>query len=848
MQLSPAEKRLLYLLFSLSGFCALVYEILWTKHLSLTFGSTMPAVSIVAAIFMGGLALGSYLIGRYADQETNLLRLYAWLEVGIALCAAASPFGLDLITMLYTTITGIFPTHPFFNHAIHLTFGAILLLPPTLCMGGTFPLMCRFFARQKSGGQIGRLYAYNTLGATCGAFSAGYLLIPQLGLTVSLYLAVGGNLLVAAAAYLLSRRPQPVEVRDVSAATRPLQPMKAREHWLPLLAIGIIGFLSLAYEILWTRVLLLFLGNTTYAFALILSTFLIGIALGGALYARKVRPDMDERKILIQLSLLMAIAVLITLPFYDRLAELFLSAHRISGENWWSLTAISFALVFAIIALPTIVSGALLPATVAFIDPGQKRTGQGVGLVVLANTVGAMLGALIAGFALIPLLGSQNSFLLLVGLNLLLVLALTLRFRPSGWLGPAAPLIIAAGLLSIFFIPPWDPSLMNSGVYIYAPKYLQMGGLKKTLEREKVIAVIEGTETTVAVHESLDGEQRFFTVNGKTDGGNGRDISTQLLIGHIPLLLHPRPEDVLVIGLGTGITLKGLSAHGSTQIDCVEISPEVVTASDYFKTDNGNALADPRINLLVEDGRNLLLAHSKPYDVIISEPSNPWQAGNANLFTVDFYRLAAARLKPGGLFAQWVGLYDITPDNLRIVLKTFLAVFPRVMVYRAETDLILIGSDQKIDIDYRQVQQRFATPIIRDTLASLQLTTPGCLIARHYLYNEEPLLQLAGSSPLNTDDWPILEFSARYNLGEKTLGQFQSDNLALLNTTNSTVNLPLTNLGRNNNEIARALHDISSAYQRAGRPREAVTLKKRALEYESQFIVPRQSHDNAGPS
>lgn len=846
MPLTPVGKRLLYLLFFLSGFCALVYEILWTKQLSLTFGTTMPAVSIVAATFMGGLALGSFLIGRYADQETNLLRLYAGLEVGIALCAAVSPLGLELVTTFHTAIEGFFPTHPFFVHATHFAVGAVLLLPPTLCMGGTFPLMCRFFARKKSGGQIGRLYAFNTLGATCGAFSAGYLLLPQWGLIITLYLAVFGNLAIAAGAYLLSRQPQPVEVRDVSAATRPLQPMQAREHWLPLLAIGIIGFLSLAYEILWTRVLLLFLGNTTYAFALMLSAFLVGIALGGAIYARKVRPDMDERKVLIQLSLLMAISVLVTVPFYDRLAELFLAAHQISGENWWSLTAISFTLVFAIIALPTIVSGSLLPATVAFIDPGRKRTGQGVGLVVLANTLGATLGSLVAGFALVPLFGSQNSFLLLVGLNLLLVLALTLHFRPSGWLRPAAPLAVVAGLLAIFFIPPWDQSLMNSGVYIYAPKYLQMGGLRQTLEREKIVAVIEGAETTVAVHESLDGAQRFFTVNGKTDGGNGRDMSTQLLVGHIPLLLHPQPDDVLVIGLGTGITLKGLSAHGSTQIDCVEISPEVVTASGYFNADNGNALADPRIKLLVEDGRNLLLTHSKPYDVIISEPSNPWQAGNANLFTVDFYRLAAARLKPGGFFTQWVGLYDITPDNLRIVVKTFLDVFPRVMVYRAGTDLILIGSDQEIDIDYRQVQQRFAMPIIRATLAPLELTTPGCLIARHYLYNEEPLLQLAGTSPLNTDDWPILEFSARYNLGEKTLGQFQSDNLALLNTTSITINLPLTNLGRNRNEIARALHDISSAYQRAGRPREAGTLKARALEYEAQFIVPQQNND--GPS
>jgi len=847
MNLSSAQKQLLFFLFFLSGFCALVYEILWTKQLSLTFGSTMPAVSIVAATFMGGLALGSYLIGRYADQETNLLRLYAWLEVGIALCAASSPLGLGLATTLHTAIEGYLPTHPLITHAIHLAFGAVLLIPPTLCMGGTFPLMCRFFARKKSGGQIGRLYAFNTLGPTGGAFCAGYLLIPQFGLTATLYLAVCGNLAIAAISFLLSRQPAPEAVRDVSAATRPLQPILVREHWLSLVTIAIIGFLSLAYEILWTRVLLLFLGNTTYAFALILSAFLVGIALGGALYARTVRPELNERKVLIVLSLFMALAVLATVPFYDRLAELFLLAHQISGENWWSLTAISFALVFVIIALPTIVSGALLPATVALIDPGQKRTGQGVGLVVLANTVGATLGALVAGFALVPLFGSQNSFLVLVGLNLLLVLGLVVHFHPKGWLRPVASLAVAAGLLAIFFIPAWDQSLMNSGVYIYAPKYLQMGGLKQTLAREKIVEVIEGTETTVAVHESLDGEQRFFTVNGKTDGGNGRDISTQLLVGHIPMLLHPQPDDVLVIGLGTGITLKGLSAHGSRQIDCVEISPEVVSAATYFTADNGNALADPRLRLLIEDGRNLLLTHSKTYDVIISEPSNPWQAGNANLFTADFYRLAASRLKPGGLFAQWVGLYDITPDNLGIVVKTFLSAFPKVMAYRAGTDLILVGSDRELAIDYCQMQRRLENPVLRQTLAPLHLSTPGCLLARHYLYNEEPLLRLAGTSPLNSDDWPILEFSARYNLGEKTLGQFQSENLALLRAVDNPVNLPLTNLGHNRFEIARALHDISAAYLRAGRPREAGNLKATAVEYEAQFNSP-MAQQNAGPS
>ncbi len=834
MELTAPHKRLIYLLFALSGFCALVYEVLWTKYLALAFGTTMPAVSIVAATFMGGLALGSYLVGRRADEEQNLLRLYVWLEVVIAGCAAASPFGMELLTIAHTAVERLLPTHPLISHAIHLVFGALLLLPPTICMGGTFPLMCRFFARRKSGGQIGRLYAYNTLGATLGTFSAGYLLIPNLGLTATLFLAVAGNLAIAGLVFQLSRQPELSGGRDASRAGRPLQPIRAREHWLPLLAIGIIGFLTLAYEILWTRVLLLFLGNTTFAFTMILSAFLVGIAIGGAIYARKVRPDLDEKQILIQLTLLMAIAVVVMVPFYDRLAEIFLFVHRLSGEVWWLLTALSFLVVFAIVGLPTIVSGSLLPATVALIDPGRARTGQGVGLVVLANTAGAMFGSLVAGFAMVPLFGTQKSFLVLIATNLLVVLALAVHLRPAGWLRAAAPLAATAGLVMLVFLPPWDQTLMNSGVYIYAPKYLQMGGLRATLEKERLLDVIEGEETTVAVHESLDGTLRFFSVNGKTDGGNGSDLPTQLLVGHIPLLLHPRPDDVLVIGLGTGITLNGLSAHGSKQIDCVEISPEVVEASRYFREENGNVLSDPRINLLVADGRNLLLTHAKRYDVIISEPSNPWQSGNANLFTRDFYQLAADRLKDGGVFTQWIGLYDITPDNLKIAINTLLAVFPEALAFRTGSDLILVGARHELKLDYLSASRRLANPVISQVLNPIGITSPGALMARNYLFSEKALRELAGTTRLNTDSWPVLEFSGHHLLGEKVLGQFMRDNQALLTTAAERVELPLSNLGNNNREIAEALHDIADAYQQAGRSRAADSIRRKALELEAQ--------------
>jgi spermidine synthase len=839
MELNASRKLLLYAIFTASGFCALVYEMLWTKFLSLVFGTTMPAVTIVAATFMGGLALGSYLVGRLADHRTDLLRLYAVLEVGIAVFALVSVAGLKLVVSAHVLIEQAFPSHPLFAHAVHFAFAAILLAPPTICMGGTFPLMCRLFARRRSGGQIGRLYAMNTFGATAGAFSSGYLLIPSLGLSTTLCATAAVNLAIAAGAWQIGRALEPGVPVDVSCATRPRLPFLARRHLLPLASIALIGFLSLAYEILWTRVLLLFLGNTTYAFSLMLSAFLVGLALGGAIYARQVRPELDERKVMINLSLLMGLVLVLSVPFYDRLAHVFQWAHQTSGENWWLLTLLSFLVVTLIVGLPTIVSGSLLPATVALIDPGQGKTGEGVGLVVLFNTVGALAGALLAGFLLVPALGTQKSFVLLATLNLALALLLLWRYRPAGRQRLAVPALALAGAAWIWIAPPWDAALMNSGVYVYAPKYAQMGGMTAVLAKERIREVIEGEETTVAVHESLDGQMRFFTVNGKTDGGSGHDMATQLLVGHLPMLAHPAPRNVLVIGLGTGITLRGLSAHPTERIDCVEISPEVVRAERWFREANGNALSDPKIHLSVDDGRDLLLTAGRRYDVIVSEPSNPWQSGNANLFTADFYRLAASRLNPGGLFCQWLGLYDITEENLRITVNTFLSVFPRAMTFKAGSDLILVGGRDELRFDYRDLSRRLSDPVLSRTLAEIDLYGPGDLLARHYLYNEGPLYELSRGAAINTDDRPILEYSARYLLGEHTLGEFQQQNMEALLAVRGKVTLPLVNLGASDGEIAVALRELARGYTRTGRQAEADYLLQTAGRLEAGAPAPR---------
>jgi spermidine synthase len=831
MEPRPAQKLLIYLLFILSGFCALIYEVLWSKYLSLTFGTTIWAVSIVTATFMAGLALGSYLLGKYStDHADRLLRTYAWLEVGIALSALLFAPTLALIEKLYIFWAHTLPDTAWLTTSVNIFFCALLLLPPATLMGGTFPVFCRLFARRKCGGQIGRLYTLNTIGATLGAFSAGYLLVPNLGLSTTGYLAVVLNLVVAGCAFFLSRTGCCSEPAEASPKNQPVWQLDRKAHRPVLIAIGLIGFFALAYEILWTRVLLLFLGNTVYAFSLMLSAYLVGIAIGGALYARLAHPELNEKKLFCLLTVLMAISILATAPFYDHLAQVFQFAHEVSGENWWLLSLLSFLIVFLVLGLPTILSGALLPAAVAILDPGKHHTGEGVGLVVLHNTVGAVFGSLVAGFVLIPWQGAQTSFTLLALCNLLLGLVLFLRLKLWQQHRFAIPVLLSAGL--VLAVPVidhrWDPVLLTSGVYCYAQKYAMLDGIHKVVGQDPVLALFEGPETTVGVHETRDRKVRYFTVNGKTDGGTGADMKTQQLIGHLPMLLHPDPQKVFVLGLGTGITLGAVNHHPAKEIDCAEISPEVVKASALFNDYSHKAVEDPRVNLQVSDGRNLLQISEKRYDVIISQPSNPWQTGNANLFTSGFYRTAADSLAPGGIFCQWIGLYDMTPENLRIASATFLKSFPHVLVFKESADLILVGAKFDLQIDYQLLQTRLQNPVLRRDLAEIGLTSIGDLIAKQYLFCDKCLTPFATDADLNTDDHPVLEYSVRHNLGMNTMGTYARQNMNNLLASMTREMLPIVGLGDTAEEVSRALLDLGMGYRRAGKEADARQFIKEA--------------------
>lgn len=825
--ITPFQRYRIYTIFALSGFTSLVYEILWAKQLSLVFGTSMVAVSIVAATFMGGLALGSILFGRFIDRQRDYMRIYAILELGIALCALSFPLGLELIRNGYIDFSQIFPGNPLYAHGLQFIQTSVLLILPAALMGGTFPAICRQFARDKCGGQIGRLYAFNTVGATIGAFVCGYTLIPAFGIRDTNLLAVTLNLVVVLGAWSIGGR---LSSSDVGAPAEADLQVRNNHQRMILISIAAIGFFSLAYEILWTRVFLLFLGNTSYAFSLILSCFLVGISLGGWLYARLAKPEMDEQKLFLLFTALMGSSVLISVPFYDQLAYIFQAIHQIADGRWWLLSLHNWLVVFAVLCLPTLCSGALLPASVALLSPGRRHTASGVGLVVSHNTIGAVFGSLAAGFYMVPALGLQNSFRMLATGNLLLAGAMLMIFRSRFRDNLATATLLICGVMSAGVLLDWDDALMNSGVYCYAPKYAVMGGMDEVLAKERILETIEGRDTTVAVHESLDGRFRIFTVNGKTDGGTGSDMATQLLVGHLPMLLHDAPDRALVIGLGTGITLKGLSQYVTNQIDCVEISPEVVAAERYFEDFNGHALDDPKVHLLVNDGRNHLLSREQRYDVIISEPSNPWQAGNANLFTYEFYQLAKSRLAESGVFSQWLGLYDITPGNLQIAINTLLNVFPHVLAFHSGSDLILLAAKEQKTFDYQRMQNMLSRPGLKKVFSALGIHTPGDLIARHYLYGTENLERFALGAMLNSDDRPILEYSAHHNLGRATLGELQSENLKQLHATRRREQLPVELPLTNRVAVASALTDLGQAFRRVGAEPESEFFLRRASE------------------
>ncbi len=770
--------KLLYVLFFISGGTGLVYELVWVRQLTFVFGGTTYAVTTVLVAFMGGLGLGSYLGGRISRHLSQPGRAYGVLEIAIGLYALVVPTLLSVAEPLYRSAYPHVMETGWLLTAMRFAISGMVLLIPTTCMGATLPLLVRFCAEMggEFGGKVATLYGTNTLGAVFGTVATGFIFIPALGLATTTVSAALANLAVGVIA-LLALRSAPAGAGE--AAARPAaggavpsaaarraadSVLSAAQRRMVLVVFAISGFAAMVYQIAWTRALVMSLGSSTYSFTCILAAFILGLALGSFAVTRLV--DRWERPILVfgVIQLLIGGVVVLIAPAYGWIPHL---VHRLVlgvGSAYDLLLALEFVLVIAITFVPTFLMGAAFPLVTRLCAAGQADAAAATGRAYAVNTLGTISGSFLAGFVLIrsDVLGVQSS---IIAASLLNALAGAVLVQAA--LAPAERTLRRRGavLAAVAIVPlvgigagRWDPIVLAAGAYLPTARVSELRA------SDEMVYYAEGVDMTVAVMRSREvPDLMSLRVNGKPDASTlPTDMPTQLLLGHLPALLAPEAREVCLIGLGSGISLGALALHERFQrLDCVEISAEVVRAAEFFAPYNQDAFRrDPRVRMIHADGRNHLALTDRTYDLVISQPSNPWMAGVSNLFTREFFALCEARLRPGGLACVWLQGYMMSLENFRMIVRTLMEVFPFVSLWEtSESDYLFIAGRQPPAVPLERVLERLNDPHIRADLYRGACGRPVRVLAC-FVTAGEPLRRWAAGAPVHTDDNALLEFSA----------------------------------------------------------------------------------------
>jgi predicted membrane-bound spermidine synthase len=770
---SPA-RRVAPLLFG-SGACALVYQVTWLRELRLVFGASTEASAAVLAVFIGGLGLGGLLIGPRADRRRSPLLLYARLEAAIALSAAITPLLLVLVRRAYVGLGGSTLLGAAGGTGVRLLLTALVLALPTLLMGGTLPAAARAVetagdARRRG---VALLYGVNTLGAVFGSFAATFFLLETFGNRRTLWLACAVNFAVALIARAAARRLP--DARGLDSPAEEPAPGTAPPLFV-LSAAGIVGFAFFLMELVWYRMLGPLLGGSVFTFGLILTIALLGIGLGGWCYSL-LREDQPARLSGFALTCLLE-ALFVALPFAlgDRLALLAAMLRTLGNLGFWG-HVLGWSGVASIVVLPAaFVSGVQFPMLVALLGRGRTEVGRQLGRTYAWNTLGAIAGSLAGGFGLLPLLTAPGCWRAVSLLLLLLgVAALALSWQRErmfkSLLAPAACGIAVVPLL--FSVGPTS-AWRHSGVGVGRAA---VGGVNSPngmraflhAERRALLWETDGVESSVAL---LSRQGMAFAVNGKIDGHATLDAPTQVMSGVLGALLHKGAKTSLVIGLGTGSTAGWLGiVPGMERVDAVELERGVLEVARQCAAVNQNVLANPRVRVLIGDAREVLLTSPERYDLIFSEPSNPYRAGIASLFTRDFYLAAAQRLAPGGVFIQWVQAYEISAEAVRTAYATLGSAFPYVESWRTHRDLLLIATREPLPHDAAELRRRVAQEPYRSALSSAWRVAGAEGLLAHFVAAPAftRAVQEAHGPALNTDDQNRLEFGFARAVGRHDL-------------------------------------------------------------------------------
>ncbi len=752
-----------YLFFFVSGATGLIYEVIWTRLLTLVMGNTQYSVATVLTLFMGGLALGSFLGGRLVDRQSSPLKMYALLEAAIGIYCFLIPSLIDaafpVFQWIYAQVGDSHMTASLYRFVV---CGAILLIPTSL-MGATLPVLGKFITRDERfiGRDVGTLYATNTFGAVLGAFCSGIVLIRLFGVQAANGIAALLNISIAVFIWRFFLNPSPstgepaVEPKSSSNNKSAMD----RNDIQVLMVFAGSGVCAMIYQIAWNRIFSLLLGSSIYAFSLILTTFILGLALGTAFFSRVVNRFGDLYKLFAYLQAGIGISALIAIPFFGEIPFLNRWVYQTWNYDFLTVQAFMFLVIFAFLFIPTFLLGGQFPVVVKMTIRRLTDLGENVGRVYSANTIGAIVGAFCAGFFLIPGIGVQESIKMAIFLNLTFAVFLIWK-SPSTGSGLkiyGAPLIAILCVMGARMVGDWDKAVISSGSFM--PYRIEdLGSAEK--RENKILFYQEGMHTTVTVELAISGNV-FLRVNGKTDASLALDMRTQLLSGYLPMSFHKDPKSVLVVGQGSGITLGAVERFPEPEaIDLVEISSAVLEGSRYFSPFNHNALEDSRVNLVVEDGRNHIALTPKKYDVIISEPSNPWIAGVGALFTRDFFELARGKLTPDGVFCIWVHT-NMSPEGFKSIVRSYVDVFPYATLWESIVgdDYLLIGSPAPLGLLNGKIKNLLANPSSKKDLNKIGIYNAPDLMSLMIL-DRDGLVEFSAKAPIHTDDNALLEFSA----------------------------------------------------------------------------------------
>ncbi|MFT3843399.1 MAG: methyltransferase [Myxococcaceae bacterium] len=753
----------------LAGFCGLVFEVVWTRRLHNLLGTSGQAQAVALASFMGGLALGAWLFSRLADRPSaDPLRdsrmLFGGTQIALAVWAFAFRFILHAVESAWLSSAG---GEGAGREVLRVVFAAVALVPAAVWVGAAFPLVFRVARASGSQVSVAGLYAIDGLGAAFGTLVGGLLLLPTDGLTATeqkaaFFALLNGLFSLLAARGVSGPLPQGAEGGPTGRETSDLNHSAARAA---LLVTAMAGFAAMLHQLAWTRLLTTMIGGSTYAFTLILAAFVLGIGLGSWWLSRR-KPFANPLAALARAQWLLVLSICIALPTYARLPYVFLQlqwALRRGTHTFFLYELLTFGLCGALVLIPALFMGASFPLAAETVIRGRTGTARPLGSAYLWNTAGTVLGALLGGLVLLPLLGLEGAFAL--GLLLNLFAAAGAAWNGAGRRGPAlAPIAATSVFLGLVALTSmgWSSFAAASGRGREWDQAFESFEAFRTevARRAEVRFQRDDSFGNVLVGESKSGE-RYLRINGKLEVSNGTTaLIPPVLAGHLGFFTGAKENGrVLLVGLGSGITAGALLTHPIERLDVVEISPAVADAAKYFASDNHAALDDPRLHLHLEDAKTFLSLSKDQYDLIVSAPPSPGASGDVGLFTIDFFRAAKAHLAQGGRLVQVVKADDLGEPLLKLFMRTVRDSFPHGSSWLGPKDLLVVGSLEPQKIDFAALAQQLAQPKVADDVArALVLDVPTLLALQ--VHSDQGQAALAGTGALNTDDRNRLEFGA----------------------------------------------------------------------------------------